>query len=258
MSAFRTLQIMEKALKIDHLCVRIHDRVVLNDINLNVGSGELHALMGPNGTGKTTLAKALVGHPDAKIEAGTITVDGKSIVGAQPDVIARAGLFLAFQYPCAVPGVSVANFIRAALAAKLPKDQRFDAPAYYKKLYATMEMLGIDRSFSGRSLNDGFSGGEKKRCEVLQLCMIAPKYVILDELDSGLDVDALRVVAEGIKTLRRNGTGCLVITHYQKFLEYLEPSHVHILGNGTIARSGDATLAQQLEIQGFAGLKASA
>ncbi|MBT7866507.1 MAG: Fe-S cluster assembly ATPase SufC, partial [Opitutales bacterium] len=212
---------MSATLEIQNLNVSIGDKTIIKDFNLTVPKGEVHAIMGPNGTGKSTLAKALAGHPDYKINSGDALMDGKSILDLAVDERSRAGLFLAFQYPMEIPGVSIANFIRAAKKARLPKGGELNAPAFYKELYQMMDMLKIDRKFTSRSINDGFSGGEKKRCEILQMAMLNPKYAILDETDSGLDIDALKIVSEGVNSLRGDNLGALIITHYQRLLDYI-------------------------------------
>ena len=242
------------ALEIENLKVTIEDKEILNGLSLTLPKGEVHAIMGPNGTGKSTLAKALAGHEDYEITEGTATMDGKDILDLEIDERARAGLFLAFQYPVEIPGVSIANFIRAALNAR-QEDEDIDAVAYYKELYAEMERLGIDRKFTSRSVNEGFSGGEKKRCEILQMAMLKPKYCILDETDSGLDVDALKIVAEGVNHMRSEDRGILVITHYQRLLNYIVPDRVHIIMDGRIVKSGDKSLALEVEERGYDWIK---
>jgi Fe-S cluster assembly ATP-binding protein len=207
--------------------------------------------MGPNGTGKSTLAKVLAGHPDYSVQSGEAFIDGEQIIGQEPDAIARAGLFLAFQYPSEIPGVTIANFIRAALQARLPKGEELDAVEYYEHLYKKMELLKIPRNFTSRAVNEGFSGGEKKRCEILQMAMLNPVYCVLDETDSGLDIDALKIVSEGVNTMRSVERGMLVITHYQRLLDYIVPDVVHVMVDGQIVLSGDKTLAHKLEANGY-------
>ena len=242
-------------LVIQDLYVSIGDKPVVKSVSLTIKQGEVHAVMGPNGTGKSTLAKAIAGHPDYTITQGDVLLDGRSLLAMEPDERARAGLFLAFQYPSEIPGVSIANFIRAALQARLGESAELDATGYYKKLYEKMDLLKIDRKFTSRSVNDGFSGGEKKRCEILQLAMLEPKFALMDETDSGLDIDALRVVADGVNKLRTGQLGILLITHYQRLLNYIVPDFVHVMHDGHIVRSGDKSLALELEAKGYAWLK---
>jgi len=242
------------ALEIKNLNVSIHEKQILNGLSLTLPKGEVHAIMGPNGTGKSTLAKALAGHEDYKITSGTATMNGKNILDMEVDERSREGLFLAFQYPIEIPGVSIANFIRAALNSRQNEDE-IDAVAYYKELYAEMERLGIDRKFTSRSVNEGFSGGEKKRCEILQMAMLKPDYCILDETDSGLDIDALKIVAEGVNHMRSDDRGILVITHYQRLLNYIVPDKVHIMWDGRIVKSGDKSLALEVEERGYDWIK---
>jgi Fe-S cluster assembly ATP-binding protein len=242
-------------LEIRNLNISVAGNPIVRDLSLTVPEGELHAIMGPNGTGKSTLAKALAGHEDYTISSGEVLLNGIDIVGMEPDAIARAGLFLAFQYPAEIPGVSIANFIRAALVARMEEGATFSAPAYYKELYAKMDMLRIDRAFTSRSVNEGFSGGEKKRCEILQMAMLNPAYAILDETDSGLDIDALKIVAEGVNSMRGPDRGILVITHYQRLLDYIVPDRVHVMFDGAIVRSGGPELAHELEARGYDWLK---
>ena len=243
------------SLKIDNLQASIGDKSILHGLTLEIPKGEVHAIMGPNGSGKSTLAKVLSGHPDYEVTGGSATLDGDSLLGLEPDEISRLGLFLAFQYPMEVPGVSIANFIRAALNARLKDGEKIKAVEYYKELYAHMDDLGMDRKFTSRSLNDGFSGGEKKRCEILQMSMLNPKYSILDETDSGLDIDALRVVSDGVNRMRNTERGILVITHYQRLLDYIVPDYVHVMSEGKIVRTGGKELALELEDRGYDWIK---
>jgi len=231
------------------------DQEILKGLSLTLPKGEVHALMGPNGSGKSTLAKVLAGHEEYEVTGGEVVMDGSPILGMEPDEISRAGLFLAFQYPLEIPGVSIANFIRAALQSRLGEDDRVDASGYYKDLYAKMDEIGIDRKFTSRALNEGFSGGEKKRCEILQMSMLQPTYSILDETDSGLDIDALRIVAEGVNAMRGEERGMLVITHYQRLLEYIVPDKVHVVWDGRIVHSGGKELALELENKGYDWVK---
>lgn len=243
------------ALEIKNLSVEIDSKPILKDFSLTVPKGEVHALMGPNGTGKSTLAKVLAGHEDYEVTGGEILLDGNNILGQEPDEIGRAGLFMAFQYPSEIPGVSIANFIRAAIQARQEKGSPFSATEYYKELYEKMDMLGMDRKFTSRSLNEGFSGGEKKRCEILQMMMLKPKYAIMDETDSGLDIDALKIVANGVNMMRCPQMGTLVITHYQRLLDYIVPNKVHVMWDGKIVQSGDKELAKELEAKGYDWVK---
>lgn len=245
-------------LEIRHLNVEINGTPILRDFSLTIPKGEVHALMGPNGTGKSTLAKALAGHEDYEITSGEVLMDGVNIVGMEADEIARSGLFMAFQYPSEIPGVSIANFIRAALTARLKEGQSFKATDYYKELYSEMDKLKIDRQFTSRSVNEGFSGGEKKRCEILQMAMLKPHYAVLDETDSGLDIDALKIVAEGVNQMRGPQMGSLIITHYQRLLDYIVPDKVHVMYEGRIVKTGGADLALELEEKGYDWLKDNA
>ena len=243
------------SLEIKQLNVSINGQPILKDFNLEIPKGEVHALMGPNGTGKSTLSKVIAGHEDYTVESGEILLDGQSILGQEPDEIAHSGVFLAFQYPMEIPGVSIANFIRAARAARLPEGEEINAVAYYKELYEKMDALKMDRSFTSRSLNEGFSGGEKKRCEILQMAMLEPSYCLMDETDSGLDIDALRIVADGVNHMRSEDRGFLVITHYQRLLDYIVPDVVHVMFDGRIVHSGSAELAKELEEKGYDWVK---
>jgi Fe-S cluster assembly ATP-binding protein len=239
------------SLSIQNLHANIGDREILKGLNLEVPKGEVHAIMGKNGSGKSTLAKVMAGHPSYELTAGDVLLDGQSLLEMEPDERSRAGLFLAFQYPMEVPGVTIANFLRAARQARLPEGEEIDAVAYYKELYAKMDALKIARSFTSRSVNEGFSGGEKKRCEILQMAMLKPSYAVLDETDSGLDIDALKIVSEGVNALRGPDTGFLVITHYQRLLNYIVPDVVHVMVDGRIILSGDKSLALKLEAEGY-------
>jgi Fe-S cluster assembly ATP-binding protein len=228
---------------------------ILKGVTLEIPKGEVHAIMGPNGSGKSTLSKVIAGHEGYPVTGGSVTLDGEDIAEMSIDERSRAGIFLAFQYPSEVPGVSNANFIRAALQARLPKGEEIDAVAYYKKLYEKMDLLEMDRKFTGRAVNEGFSGGEKKRNEILQMMMLDPKYCILDETDSGLDIDALKIVAKGVNSMRSPERGILLITHYQRLLDYIQPDHVHVMAEGRIVRSGGPELALELEKHGYDFLK---
>src|SRR6187551_49995 len=238
-------------LEIKDLFVSIGDKPIVKGLTLAVRQGEVHAIMGPNGTGKSTLAKAIAGHPDYHITSGEVLLDGKSLLELEPDERARAGIFLAFQYPSEIPGVTIANFLRASLQARLPEGEELEATDYYARLYEKMELLGMDRSFTSRAVNEGFSGGEKKRAEILQMAMLEPKYAVLDETDSGLDIDALKTVAHGVNSLRGPDLGILLITHYQRLLNYIVPDYVHVMVAGRIVRSGRKELALELEERGY-------
>jgi Fe-S cluster assembly ATP-binding protein len=207
--------------------------------------------MGPNGSGKSTLAKVLGGHPDYEVTSGEVLMDGENLLALEPDERARKGLFIAFQYPMEIPGVSNANFLRSAVQARMPEGETLDATDYYARLYEKMDLLDIDRKFTARSVNEGFSGGEKKRNEILQMAMLEPRYAILDETDSGLDIDALKIVAHGVNTLRGPGLGVMLITHYQRLLNYIVPDVVHVMVRGRIVRTGGRELALALEEKGY-------
>ena len=245
------------SLEITNLNVSIDGQPILKDFSLTIPKGEIHALMGPNGTGKSTLAKVIAGHEDYEVTSGEILLNGESILGKEADEISLAGLFLAFQYPLEIPGVSIANFIRAAKQARLTENESINAVEYYKELYEKMDALKIDRKFTARSLNEGFSGGEKKRCEVLQMSMLEPDYCVMDETDSGLDIDALKIVADGVNLMRSPDRGFLIITHYQRLLDYIVPDVVHVMYDGKIVHSGDAELAKELESKGYDWVKDS-
>ena len=242
-------------LKISDLTANIEDKSILKGLYLNIKPGEVHAIMGPNGSGKSTLSKIIAGHDDYEVSEGRVLLDGVDIADLEVDERSRAGIFLAFQYPAEVPGVSNANFLRAALQARLPEGQEIDAVAFYKNMYAKMDELEMNRKFTSRSVNEGFSGGEKKRNEILQMIMLDPRYCLLDETDSGLDIDALKVVAKGVNSMRSENRGFLVITHYQRLLDYIKPDHVHVMADGKIVKSGGAELALELEESGYDFLK---
>jgi len=231
------------------------DKPIVKGFSLTIKTGEVHAIMGPNGTGKSTLSKAIAGHPDYVITGGDVLIDGRSILEMEPDERARAGIFRACQYPIEIPGVSIANFLRAAVQARLAEGEELDATGYYKKLYSKMDLLKIDRKFTSRSVNEGFSGGEKKRCEILQMAMLEPTFALMDETDSGLDIDALKVVAEGVTAMRGDQLGIMLITHYQRLLDHIVPDFVHVMYDGRIVKSGDKTLALELEAKGYDWVK---
>jgi Fe-S cluster assembly ATP-binding protein len=237
-------------LEIRNLHVRIEEREILKGVDLTVDRGEVHALMGPNGSGKSTLANTLLGHPTYEVTEGSIVFKGEDITEAEPHERAKAGLFLAFQYPVSIPGVSVANFLRMAINAK--RDEPIQVKEFRGELQHAIELLDVDRSFTSRHLNEGFSGGEKKRAEILQMAMLKPDVAILDETDSGLDIDALRTVAEGVDKLHsEQGLGALIITHYQRILHYIKPQFVHIMLEGRIVLEGGVELVERLEREGY-------
>lgn len=243
-------------LEIKNLYVSVHEKQIIENFSLTVPKGEIHAIMGPNGTGKSTLSYTIMGHPAYHASAGDILMNGERINDWTPDQRSHAGLFLALQYPVAVPGVTVANFLRTALntqrKARNPEDKGISVPEFRRLLKEKMGKLSMDSSFASRYLNDGFSGGEKKRTEILQMAILQPEIAILDEIDSGLDIDALRIVAEGVNMLvKENGMGVLIITHYQRLLDYIHPDAVHVMMDGHIVRSGDDNLALELEDKGY-------
>lgn len=242
-------------LVIKNLHVGIEGKEILKGLDLTIKQGEIHAIMGPNGTGKSTLAYTLMGHPNYEVTEGEVWFDGENVLELEPDERSRLGIFLAFQYPVAIPGVTVANFLRSALNSRRraanPEDKGVPIPEFRKMLKEKMSMLKMDQSFAGRYLNEGFSGGEKKRAEILQMATLAPRIAILDETDSGLDIDALRVVSEGVNALSGPDLGVLVITHYQRLLNYIKPHFVHVMMNGRIVESGGPELALHLEEHGY-------
>jgi Fe-S cluster assembly ATP-binding protein len=239
------------SLVINDLHANVAGTEIIRGLSLEIEPGKVHAVMGPNGSGKSTLAKVLGGHPDYEVTAGEVLMDGEDILALEADERARKGLFIAFQYPMEIPGVSNANFLRSAVQARLPEGETLDATDYYARLYQKMDLLEIDRKFTARSVNEGFSGGEKKRNEILQMAMLEPRYAILDETDSGLDIDALKVVARGVNTLRGPNLGVLLITHYQRLLNYIVPDVVHVMVRGRIVRTGGKELALALEEKGY-------
>ena len=243
------------SLLIENLHAKVDETDILKGLSLEIPKGEVHAIMGPNGSGKSTLSKILAGHDDYEVTSGSATMDGEDLFELEVDERSRAGLFLAFQYPAEVPGVSNANFLRAARQARLPKGEEIDAVKFYHEMYEKMDILEMDRKFTARAVNEGFSGGEKKRNEILQMMMLDPMYCLLDETDSGLDIDALKVVAKGVNAMRSPDRGFLVITHYQRLLDYIEPDYVHVMSDGKIVKSGDKALALELEANGYDFLK---
>ena len=243
-------------LEIKDLHVAIEDKEILKGVNLVMKTGEIHAIMGPNGTGKSTLSAAIMGNPNYEVTNGEILFDGKNILDLEVDERARLGLFLAMQYPSEIPGISNAEFMRAAMNARREEDDKISVMQFLKKLDKKMELLNMPEEMAERYLNEGFSGGEKKRNEILQLLMIEPTFAILDEIDSGLDIDALKVVAKGINEMRGEEFGALIITHYQRLLNYIVPDVVHIMMDGRVVLTGDAELAKRLEAEGYAGISA--
>jgi Fe-S cluster assembly ATP-binding protein len=237
------------SLEIQNLHVRTEEREILHGVDLVINKGETHALMGPNGSGKSTLANTLMGNPTYEITEGKILLEGEDITEADPDDRAKAGLFLAFQYPVSIPGVSVANFLRTAINAK--REEPIKVKEFGQLLKKNMDVLRVEREFTSRYLNDGFSGGEKKRAEILQMAMLEPDFAVLDETDSGLDIDALRIVADGVNALRGPNMGALIITHYTRILGYVKPDFVHIMLNGKIVQEGGSELADTLEEKGY-------
>jgi Fe-S cluster assembly ATP-binding protein len=240
---------------IRNLHVNIDGKEIIKGLNLTLPQGEVHAVMGPNGTGKSTLAYTIMGHPGYEVTSGEIRIDDVNVLDLEPDVRSRMGLFMAFQYPVSIPGVTVANFLRTAMNARRRAENHDDKgiaiPEFRRMLKEKMELLKMDSSFAGRYLNEGFSGGEKKRAEILQMAVLKPTFAVLDETDSGLDIDALRIVSEGVNTLRGPELGVLVITHYQRILNYVKPDVVHVMMNGQIVESGGPELAFKLEEHGY-------
>jgi Fe-S cluster assembly ATP-binding protein len=250
------------------LSVSVEEKTILKGITLSIQEGEIHAIMGPNGSGKSTLCQALMGHPKYKIDHGSVTMNGLDLLSLPVDERARKGLFLGFQYPQAIPGISVANFLRSAVSARRgysgkardngrdsEKETLIPVREFLKELKDSMNKLGFSQSFISRHINDGFSGGEKKRMEILQMAMLKPEYAVLDETDSGLDIDALRLVADGINKLLNPNLGILLITHYQRLLDYIKPNYVHVLVDGNIVLSGCPELALELEAKGYDWVK---
>ena len=244
-------------LKIENLHASIGDKEILKGINLTVGKGEVHAIMGPNGSGKSTLSSVLVGHPTYEVTEGSVTFEGEDILELEPEERAHRGLFLSFQYPVEIPGVSMVNFMRAALNERRKAAGLDPLPAaeFLKLMKQKRELVELDNKLASRSVNEGFSGGEKKRNEIFQMAMLEPKLAILDETDSGLDIDALRIVAKGVNELRSPETSTIVITHYQRLLDYIRPDYVHVLYKGRIVRSGGPELALELEKRGYDWIK---
>ena len=246
---------MTQQLEIRNLHASVGDLPILRGIDITVPRGELHAVMGPNGNGKSTLAKVIVGDPEYTVTGGEVLVDGQNILDLEPDERARLGLFLAFQYPVEIPGVTIANFLRLAMQARKPEGEEVSFSEFFGKLQHALGVLEWDESIVERYLNAGFSGGEKKRNEILQMLMLDPTYIIMDETDSGLDVDALKIVAGGVNALRGPDLGGLIITHYQRLLNYIVPDKVHIIVGGKVVQTGGPELAQRLDSEGYDWVK---
>ncbi len=243
----------QSLLKINHLRTVIEDKEILKGIDLEVNAGEIHVIMGPNGAGKSTLAYTLMGHPNYKVTEGSVLIEGEELLEMKVDERAKKGVFLSFQYPEEIPGITVENFLRTAKNAV--SDRKQSILAFKKVLSSKMEELGIDESYASRYLNEGFSGGEKKKNEILQMKVLAPKVAILDETDSGLDVDAIRIVAQGVNQFSSNQNAIIIITHYNKLLDYIKPDYVHILKDGKIIKTGDVSLAKTIDAEGFAAVQ---
>ncbi|WP_291426672.1 Fe-S cluster assembly ATPase SufC [Deinococcus sp.] len=246
---------MTNQLEIRNLHATVGDKEILKGIDLIVPHGELHAVMGPNGNGKSTLAKVIVGDPEYTVTQGEVLVDGQNILEMEPDERARLGVFLAFQYPVEIPGVTIANFLRLAMQARKGEGEEVSFAEFYGKLKKSLDVLEWDESIVERYLNAGFSGGEKKRNEILQMLMLEPNYIIMDETDSGLDVDALKIVSKGVNSLRGPNLGGLIITHYQRLLDYIVPDKVHIIVDGKVVQTGGAELAKKLDSEGYDWVK---
>ncbi|HDM4490946.1 TPA: Fe-S cluster assembly ATPase SufC [Staphylococcus aureus] len=246
---------MASTLEIKDLHVSIEDKEILKGVNLTINTDEIHAIMGPNGTGKSTLSSAIMGHPSYEVTKGEVLLDGVNILELEVDERAKAGLFLAMQYPSEITGVTNADFMRSAINAKREEGQEINLMQFIKKLDKNMDFLYIDKDMAQRYLNEGFSGGEKKRNEILQLMMLEPKFAILDEIDSGLDIDALKVVSKGINQMRGENFGALMITHYQRLLNYITPDKVHVMYAGKVVKSGGPELAKRLEEEGYEWVK---
>jgi len=242
-------------LEIKDLHVTIEDNEILKGVNLTIKGGEFHAVMGPNGTGKSTLASAIMGHPKFEVTQGSIHLDGEDVLEMEVDERARAGLFLGMQYPSEISGVTTSEFLRSSINARREEGDEISLMKFIKEMDKTLDYLDIDKDMAQRYLNEGFSGGEKKRNEILQLMMMKPEIAILDEIDSGLDIDALKVVSKGINKMRDDQFGCLIITHYQRLLNYITPDKVHVMMQGRVVKSGGPELAQRLEAEGYEWIK---
>lgn len=242
-------------LEIKNLHVSIEDKEILKGVDLTIKGGEFHAVMGPNGTGKSTLASAIMGHPKYEVTEGSILLDGEDVLEMEVDERARAGLFLAMQYPSEISGVTTSDFLRSSINARRGEGNEISLMNFIKEMDNVLDYLEIDKNMAQRYLNEGFSGGEKKRNEILQLMLLKPEIAILDEIDSGLDIDALRIVSKGINKLRDDNFGCLIITHYQRLLNYITPDYVHVMMQGRVVKSGGPELAKRLESEGYEWIK---
>jgi len=242
-------------LEIKDLHVQIEDKEILKGVTLTINTNEIHAIMGPNGTGKSTLASAIMGHPKYEVTSGSIILDGEDVLAMEVDERARAGLFLAMQYPSEITGVTNADFLRSGVNARREEGDEISLMKFIREMDSKMEVLEMEEDMATRYLNEGFSGGEKKRNEILQLMMLKPKFAVLDEIDSGLDIDALKIVSNGINQMRGEGFGCLIITHYQRLLDYITPDKVHIIMQGKIVKTGGSELAKKLEVEGYDWIK---
>src|SRR5690625_3799813 len=252
---FGGIHMAGSTLEIKNLHVSIEDKEILKGLDLTIKGGEFHAVMGPNGTGKSTLASAVMGHPKYEITEGSIHLDGEDVLEMEVDERARAGLFLAMQYPSEISGVTTSDFLRSSINAKREEGDEIPLMKFIKEMDSTLDALEIDKNMAQRYLNEGFSGGEKKRNEILQLMLLKPEIAILDEIDSGLDIDALKVVSKGINQMRDENFGCLIITHYQRLLNYITPDYVHVMMQGRVVKSGGPELAQRLEAEGYEWIK---
>ena len=246
----------QQVLTIKDLHASIEDKAILKGVNLTIKGGEIHAIMGPNGTGKSTLSQVIMGHPKYEVTSGEITIDGEDVLEMEVDERAQAGIFLAMQYPSEIPGVTNADFLRMAKRAHLPEGERLSIAKFVKELNAAVDTLKMPKELAERYLNEGFSGGEKKRNEILQLMMLQPGIAILDEIDSGLDVDALKVVGDAVNAMRNPDFGCLIITHYQRILDYIKPDFVHVMMHGKIVKSGDIELMKKIDQEGYDWIQA--
>ncbi len=244
-----------KTLEVHNLTAEINGKKILNGINLTINTGEIHALMGPNGSGKSTLANVLAGHPEYSVTGGSIILDGKDITAMDPSERSRKGLFLSFQQPVEIPGITIGKYLKRIIEIRLKEDERMDVSLFIRELKMILSEVGLSPDFINRYLNEGFSGGEKKRMELAQMMLLKPSFAILDEIDSGLDIDALKSVAAGVNSLKGDNFGALVITHYQRIMDYVEPGFIHVLYRGEIVESGGKDLVERLEEKGYGWIK---